>query len=216
MKRLAGPALALCLLLSACVTPPPARVDDQSALSADQVARAVLAACGLAAEDMQTLADQIGEGDPEDYLPLLYHLPAGSWDDFAVYLASPTQATEVAVFRLAPQADPDAVEEGLETYRLDRRDTFTGYDPEQAAIAEAGCAILSAGEDYAALLLCPDPDVARAAFYQALDQAAPSAGVSPAPSPTDDPAAGRTPCHGRSAALLTAYPASPAVYAERA
>ena len=164
MKRLAGPALALCLLLSACVASPPAQVGSQAAPSADQVARAVLSACGVEAGEMQTLADQIGDNPPEDYLTALYHLPDGSWEDYAVYLSSPAQAFEVAVFRLAPQADPDAVAAGLEAYRQGRQDTFTGYDPEQAALAANGLVLRSAGGDYAALLICPDPGAAREAF----------------------------------------------------
>ena len=190
MKRLAGPALVLCLLLSACVTSPPAQVGSQPAPSADQAARAVLSACGVEAGEMQTLADQIGDNPPEDYLTALYHLPDGSWEDYAVYLASPVQAFEVAVFRLAPQADPDAVASGLETCRQGRQDTFAGYDPEQAALAEDGLVLRSAGGDYAALLLCPDPDAAREAFYAALEEGSPEPGPTPSAA---DPAAGRIP-----------------------
>ena len=191
MKRLAGLFLSLALLLSACVSPTRGGALSQSAPSADQVARAVLSACGVEAGEMQTLADQTGGSPPENYLTALYHLPDGSWEDYAVYLSSPAQAFEVAVFRLTPQADPDAVAAGLEAYRQGRQDTFTGYDPEQAALAANGLVLRSAGGDYAALLICPDPGAAREAFYAALEQGAPAS--TPAPSATADPAAGRTP-----------------------
>ena len=186
MSRALSLALSLLLLLSACASSQPAAT-SQAAPSADAVARAVLAACGENPEDLTTLEEQLGGGDVTAYLADFYGLPAGSWDSCAVYLSpDPTQAFEVAVFRLTGQAGADEAAEGLEAYRLNRQGDFTGYAPDQAALVEGGQVLLSAGGGYAALLICGEEDAARAAFYAALEQApaeAPAAAATPGPYP---------------------------------
>ncbi len=207
MRRALSLTLALLLLLSACSTAQPAAT-SRAAPSADAVARAVLAACGEDPEGLTTLEEQLGGGDVSAYLADFYGLPAGSWDDCAVYLSpDPVSAFEVSVFRLTAQADADAVLEGLEAYRLDRQGAFTGYAPDQAALAEGGAAVLSGGGDYAALLICEDADAARDAFYTALEQSAPTVS---SPAATNDPAAyaGRVPYTDPGVDDMTVYDTS--------
>lgn len=206
MRRILSLTLTLLLLLAACVPAQPAT--SQAALSADEVARAVLAACGEDPERLTTLEEQLGGGDVTAYLDDFYGLPAGSWDDCAVYLSpDPVSAFEVSVFRLTAQADADAVLEGLEAYRLDRQGAFTGYAPDQAALAEGGAAVLSGGGDYAALLICEDADAARDAFYAALEQSAPTVS---SPAATNHPAvyAGRVPYTDPGVDDMTVYDTS--------
>lgn len=206
MRRILSLTLTLLLLLAACVPAQPAI--SQAALPADEVARAVLAACGEDPERLTTLEEQLGGGDVTAYLDDFYGLPAGSWDDCAVYLSlDPVSAFEVSVFRLTAQADADAVLEGLEAYRLDRQGAFTGYAPDQAALAEGGAAVLSGGGDYAALLICEDADAARDAFYAALEQSAPTVS---SPAATNDPAvyAGRVPYTDPGVDDMTVYDTS--------
>ena len=206
MRRILSLTLTLLLLLAACVPAQPAT--SQAALSADEVARAVLAACGEDPERLTTLEEQLGGGDVTAYLDDFYGLPAGSWDDCAVYLSpDPVSAFEVSVFRLTAQADADAVLEGLEAYRLDRQGAFTGYAPDQAALAEGGAAVLSGGGDYTALLICEDADAARDAFYAALEQSAPTVS---SPAATNDPAvyAGRVPYTDPGVDDMTVYDTS--------
>lgn len=206
MRRILSLSLTLLLLLAACAPAQPAI--SQAALSADEVARAVLAACGEDPERLTTLEEQLGGGDVTAYLDDFYGLPAGSWDDCAVYLSpDPVSAFEVSVFRLTAQADADAVLEGLEAYRLDRQGAFTGYAPDQAALAEGGAAVLSGGGDYAALLICEDADAARDAFYAALEQSAPTVS---SPAATNHPAvyAGRVPYTDPGVDDMTVYDTS--------
>ena len=206
MRRILSLTLTLLLLLAACAPAQPAT--SQAALSADEVARAVLAACGEDPERLTTLEEQLGGGDVTAYLDDFYGLPAGSWDDCAVYLSpDPVSAFEVSVFRLTAQADTDAVLEGLEAYRLDRQGAFTGYAPDQAALAEEGAVVPSGGGDYASLLICEDADAARDAFYAALEQSAPTVS---SPAATNDPAvyAGRVPYTDPGVDDMTVYDTS--------
>ena len=207
MRRALSLTLALLLLLAACTTAQPAAT-SRAAPSADAVARAVLAACGEDPEGLTTLEEQLGGGDVAAYLADFYGLPAGSWDDCAVYLSpNPVSAFEMSVFRLTAQADTGAVLEGLEAYRLNRQGAFTGYAPDQAALAEGGAAVLSGGGDYAALLICEDADAARDAFYAALEQSAPTVS---SPAATNDSAAyvGRVPYTDPGVDDMTVYDTS--------
>ena len=94
-------------------------------------------------------------------------LPEGSWDDCAIYRGAASEAFEVAVIRLAAGTDSGAVYDGLTAYRLDRQGDFTGYDPEQAYLAERGLVAVSDGGGCAALLICEEPDAALTARYEA-------------------------------------------------
>lgn len=185
MRRTLCLLLCTLLLLSAC-SPAQSNPEPQNIPSADQIAQAVLAACGQDSGQLQTLEEALDGGDLDAYVSDFYGLPAGSWDDCAVYLStSPVSAFEVAVFRLTGQADPTEVEAGLETYRLGRQGDFTGYNPEQAALVEGGVVLLSNNESYAALLICEQVDAAQDAFFTALEQ--PSTSPSPSPSVTPSP-----------------------------
>lgn len=193
MRRTVSLFLTALFLLSACAPAQP-QAAARTAPSADTVALAVLAACGMDQDQLRPLDTQLDSEGLSAYLTGFYGLPEGSWDDCSVYLSTAAaQAFEIAVLRLTPQADPDAVREGLETYRLNRQGDFTGYAPDQAALVEDGTVVLSSGGDYAALLICENVDAARDAFYTALEQDAPS--PSPSPVSTTDPAAyaGRVP-----------------------
>ncbi len=179
-RRIAGLALLLAFLLSACGPAGPAPAEDM-APSVDSVLQTILTAYGLTDDQMDEL-----RLDPEgldDYLTGIYHLPEGSWDSCAVCRAGGAEAFEMAVLRLTPDADSGAVLAALEEYLLDRQGAFTGYAPDQAAIVADSSALLSNGELYAALLICDKQDTVREAFYDALAQSPDST-----PSATTDPA----------------------------
>lgn len=190
MKRIFPLLLIFALLLPGCR---PAGTQAEAAPAADEVARAALAVCGRDAGGLERLDTQLDGDGLTAYLTNFYRLPEGSWDDCAIYRGAASEAFEVAVIRLAAGTDSGAVYDGLTAYRLDRQGDFTGYDPEQAYLAERGLVAVSAGGGCAALLICEEPDAALTAFLQALGQSAPL--TTPAPSPTTDPAvyAGRTP-----------------------
>jgi len=85
---------------------------------------------------------------------------------YAVYTAGGVDAREVAVvFGLSSPEKAHAAAAGMEAYRQGRVGDFTGYAPDQAALAEEG-AVLD-GNGAAVLLLCADPDAAQAALNEA-------------------------------------------------
>lgn len=187
MRRTLCLLLCAILLLSSC-SPAQPGPEPQDAPSADQVAQAILTACGQDPAQLQTLEEALDGGDLSAYVSDFYGLPSDSWDDCAVYLSeSPVNAFEVSVFRLTDQAQPAEVEAGLEAYRLGRQGGFTGYNPEQAAIVEGGAVLLSDSEGYAALLICEEVDAAQDAFFAALEQPPTSSSTSPTPSVAPSP-----------------------------
>ena len=184
MKRFSALILALALALTACTRQEPAATAE-AALPAGQVAQAVLAAC----EDVETEA--VTGDDLELWLTEFYGLPAGGWDDAALYRsADPMLAFEIAVIRLTAEADGAEALRSLEGYLYDRQGDFYGYDPEQAALVENSLAVLSSGGRYAALLICEAPNAAADAFYKALSQ---EAAYIPAETPTPEPTPTATP-----------------------
>lgn len=208
MRRTVSLLLTALLLLSAC-TPAQPGAARQVSPPADEVAQAVLAACGMGQDQLWPLSAQLDSEGLGAYLTGFYGLPEDSWDDCAIYLSpAAAQAFEIAVLRLTSQADPNAVWERLETYRLNRQGDFTGYAPEQAAIVESGTVLLSAGGSYAALLICEDVDAARDAFYAVLSQDAPEP-VSPAPTTDSAAYTGRVPYVDPEIDDMTVYDTAP-------
>ena len=192
IKRLAVLFLSILLLIYSGCSPQHPDSSRKPAPGCAELASAVLAACGRETSGVQDLAHRLDSGGLSAYLTGFYGLSEGDWDDCAVYLsASSAEAFEIAILRLTGQADPQAVLDGLEAYRIRRQGDFTGYAPEQAALVENGCAVLSAGEEYAALLICEDSAAARDAFYTALEQNTPA---TPSPAPSSVPVhSGRIP-----------------------
>lgn len=153
-KRLLPCLLALALLLSACA---PA-ASSQADLTAQQVLEAALAACPDADDSqLRTLSQE----ELTDYIPALYGLEAGQWTDAAVAAQEGMSAFEVGVLLLAEDTDGQAARESLDAYRAGRQGDFTGYAPDQAALAEQGQVLLM--DRYLVLLICQDPDSAAAA-----------------------------------------------------
>lgn len=208
---LAMPArLLACLLVVALLgscTPEQSLSTSQPAPDPHQVAQAVLAACPDRPDSLQDLTASWDRDRLSSYLSAFYGLEQEDWQDCAVYTAAESAlAFEISVFVLTPQADPQQVLEGLEAYRISRQGDFTGYAPDQAALAEGGLAVLSAGEGYAALLICPEPERAQDAFYAALDQAAPA--TASASSSLEDRFSGRIPYTDPGVDDMTVYDTS--------
>lgn len=160
MKKLVSLLLSAFLLLSAL--PGCSRrgaPDGDTEYSAGNIAAAVIARM----EDPPELF-AVDPSAPEfaDYAPLyLGELSERVTDGVICYPMGPF-ATEVAVFQFASAGDALAAREPLEAYRSRRAGTFEGYAPEEAELAKAG-QVLVRGE-FAAVLICREPDAAAAAF----------------------------------------------------
>lgn len=149
------------LLLSACGT----AVQEETSATPLEIAAAVAdAQSGLPV--MYALTPD--EDQFSIYLTNYYALDEGAVEDGAICYAGGVEASEVAVLRLSEEADADGIAEALEDYTADRAADFAGYVPEQAAMAEHGQVAVNGR--YVALLICPEPEQARAAFLSCFEE----------------------------------------------
>ena len=142
------------LVLAACggqeaVTPSPADV------TAAELARTV----AESQEDLAGLPALEGE-DLTDHLSAFCGLT--DWEDGAVYAAGGMDAREITVVLLSDEASAETAADTLENYRLERQGDFFGYAPEEADRLDRAV-VLQRGQ-YAALLVCDDPEAARESF----------------------------------------------------
>ena len=146
--------LLFSLVLAACggqeaVSPAPADV------TAAELARTV----AESQEDLAGLPALEGE-DLTDHLSAFCGLT--DWEEGAVYAAGGMDAREITVVLLSDEGAAETAADALENYRLERQGDFFGYAPGQADLLDRA-AVLQRGR-WAALLVCDDPESARAAF----------------------------------------------------
>ena len=143
-----------CLTLTACggreaATPSPADV------TAAELARAV-----VESQDDLTELPALESQDLTDHLSAFCGLT--DWEDGAVYAAGGMDAREVTVVLLSDEASAETATDTLENYRLERQGDFFGYAPEEADRLDRAV-VLQRGQ-YAALLVCGDPESAKETF----------------------------------------------------
>lgn len=80
-------------------------------------------------------------------------------------------ASEICIFRLKDSADTERAETLLRAYAENRAAVFTGYAPEEAALAGNAVTVLKG--QYAALFICKDAVKARDAFLSCFGSPAP-------------------------------------------
>ena len=146
--------LLFSLVLAACggqeaASPAPADV------TAAELARTV----AESQEDLAGLPALEGE-DLTDHLSAFCGLT--DWEDGAVYAAGGMDAREITVVLLSDEASAETAADTLENYRLERQGDFFGYAPEEADRLDRAV-VLQWGQ-YAALLVCDDPEAARETF----------------------------------------------------
>ena len=98
-----------------------------------------------------------------DYILTAYQIEPSDIADGAVYYAKGAQATEIAVFSFFDGIDMEKTEAALWHYIRYRAQMFAGYAPKQAALLENS--MVSVRGNYAALLICEQPQTAQAAFF---------------------------------------------------
>ncbi len=168
MKKIFPVLLSLVLLLSACrdISPAVGSAHPSApppALTAAQVLDAMLDACPEVREDAP---ERLEEPELSTQVQGFYGLDEGAWDDAAVAVLGGSRAFELAVVCLAPGAGEDDAQEKLQAYLLSRQGDFTGYAPDQAALAEN--ALVFASGRYLGLAICEDPEGAADAFTACL------------------------------------------------
>lgn len=144
---------------------------------------------------------EMGRLTPEDanfasYLDGNYGINAADLAGGVIWYSKGIEATEFAVLCFRNAKDAVDAQDTLETYIRSRVADYTGYAPEEAAVAEGGLALRY--ECYAALVICPDAASAHTAFrscfqpgYIPPPEETPF--PTPAPAPTETPAPTPTP-----------------------
>jgi hypothetical protein len=150
-----------------------------------------------------------GDADFLAYASNFYGLDGDSLTDGAILRAQGAEAAEITVFLLTDAGMVADAETALTAYKESRVATFTGYVPEQAALAEG--AVVTMHGRYAALFLCEKPEAAEAAFLSCFSGNPPPVPELP-DAPPEEEAAQPTdpaPVSGESgydhAAILAAY-----------
>ena len=171
MKRTLSLLLLLVLPLSGCGN----KTGESLATGqdAETIVRVVLASLDEN-EETDALTWYLEPGDVGGYVTDYYKLEDLNWLDGAVVRMEGARAFEVAVL-LVDKWDVETVTEALQQYLLDRKGDFTGYFPDQEALVD-NALILTKGQ-WAALLVCADPNQASSAFESCFGEGINAVGV---------------------------------------
>lgn len=158
-------SLALSLaLLAACNGPPePA----ETSLTPQEMAAVIL---NSQDSDEQFFLEEPGGDLFDAYITGSYQITEDYITDGAICYLGGVEAAEIAVLEISDTADVDEVEGLLESYLTSRADTFNGYAPSQAAMAEDGR--VEAEGNYVAMLICEYPALAAEAFHDCFEPGA--------------------------------------------
>lgn len=173
MRRRLSLLLALVLLLPGCGT----KQDETTIQPCEVIVRAMQACTSECLEEDELfrwyLYDgmrQQGFGAEEEYytdaemnalLSDFYGLEDLTWYDAAIVRMEGVRAFELAVLSV-PKEEQKTVVTAFQEHLLDRQGAFTGYEPEQAALAENG-RVITRGQEVA-LLICENVSDSQDAF----------------------------------------------------
>lgn len=96
------------------------------------------------------------------YYSYIYQLEAETLEEGMIYYTNGTSSTEIAVFLLDESEDAEKTKDALLKYIERRIRAYTGYAPKETAILEKSIAVTHG--EYAALLICEDPQSAESDF----------------------------------------------------
>lgn len=171
MKRTLSLLLLLVLTLSGCGNK--TGESPVTGQDAETIVRAVLDSLDEN-EETDALTWYLEPGDVGGYVTDYYKLEDLNWLDGAVVRMEGARAFEVAVL-LVDEWDVETVTEALQQYLLDRKGVFTGYLPDQVDLID-NALILTKGQ-WAALLVCADPNQASSAFESCFGEGINAVGV---------------------------------------
>lgn len=160
IKPLACLAACLCLLTSCGSNPEPV----EAGLSPTQMAASILNSQDYAQDFILATP---GQDTYELLVDTSYGIPDGYITDGAICYLGGVEASEIAILSVDSEEHMTEVQACLSEYLLGRAASFTGYAPEQAAMAEAG--VVESIGSYAVMLICEDPTEARTAFLDCFD-----------------------------------------------
>ena len=181
MKRILSLLLALVLLLPGC-----GKKEDEKDNTTDQDAETILRVmlAGQAeSSETDALTWYLEPSDVEDYIRDYYQLEDVPWADGAIVRMEGARAFELAVLRVDEQ-NVETVTAALQDYLLDRKGSFIGYFPDQVDLID-NALILSKGQ-WAALLVCEDPNQAESAFESCFGEGINAVGIPVILGPDED------------------------------
>lgn len=162
-------ALLSCLFLSACGR---GGGKDKASLSTDYSLEQMAASVLNSQSGLPSLyAVTSGEEVFFSYLPLYFGDQAALAEEGILCIPAGASASEICIFRLKDSADTERAETLLRAYAENRAAVFTGYAPEEAALAGNAVTVLKG--QYAALFICKDAVKARDAFLSCFGSPAP-------------------------------------------
>ena len=169
MKKYLSLLLVLVLLLSGCGK------KDKGATGQDAETIAKVMLDSLAEhQEADDLTWYLEPGDVDSYITDYYKLEDLNWLDGAIVRMEGSRAFELAVLFL-DEWDVEGAVGALQEYLLDRKASFTGYFPDQAALIDS--ALVLSKKQCAALIICEDPDAAQTAFESCFDDGANAVGI---------------------------------------
>lgn len=178
MKRTLSLLLALILLLPGCGK----KEDVTTGQDAGTIARVILAYLDES-RDADALTWYLEPSDIDGYIKDYYKLEDVPWADGAVVRMEGARAFELAVLRVDEQ-NVETVTAALQDYLLDRKGSFIGYFPDQVDLID-NALILSKGQ-WAALLVCEDPNQAESAFESCFGEGINAVGIPVILGPDED------------------------------
>ena len=178
MKKYLSLLLALLLLLPGCGK----KQDETTGQDAETIARVILAYLDESQES-DTLTWYLEPSDIDGYIKDYYKLEDVPWADGAIARIEGARAFELAVLRVDEQ-NVETVTAALQDYLLDRKGAFTGYLPDQVDLID-NALILSKGQ-WAALLVCEDPNQAESAFESCFGEGINAVGIPVILGPDED------------------------------
>ena len=169
MKKYLSLLLVLALLLPGCGK------KDKGATGQDAETIAKVMLDSLAEhQEADDLTWYLEPGDVDSYITDYYKLEDLNWLDGAIVRMEGSRAFELAVLFL-DEWDVEGAVGALQEYLLDRKASFTGYFPDQAALIDS--ALVLSKKQCAALIICEDPDAAQTAFESCFDDGANAVGI---------------------------------------
>ena len=169
MKKYLSLLLVLALLLPGCGK------KDKGATGQDAETIAKVMLDSLAEhQEADDLTWYLEPGDVDGYITDYYKLEDLNWLDGAIVRMEGSRAFELAVLFL-DEWDVEGAVGALQEYLLDRKASFTGYFPDQAALIDS--ALVLSKKQCAALIICEDPDAAQTAFESCFDDGANAVGI---------------------------------------
>ena len=169
MKKYLSLLLVLALLLPGCGK----KDKGTTGQDAETIAKVMLDSLAEH-QEADDLTWYLEPGDVDSYITDYYKLEGLNWLDGAIVRMEGSRAFELAVLFL-DEWDVEGAVGALQEYLLDRKASFTGYFPDQAALIDS--ALVLSKKQCAALIICEDPDAAQTAFESCFDDGANAVGI---------------------------------------